>query len=83
MTSQKPIGGRSRKKATNLSIDADLLAAARKLKINLSRTFEMALAEKVRALQREAWLAENREAIEAHNRFVERHGVWSDGLRQF
>jgi post-segregation antitoxin (ccd killing protein) len=28
------------------------------------------------------WLAENRAALAAANAFVERHGFWSDGLRQ-
>jgi post-segregation antitoxin (ccd killing protein) len=26
---------------------------------------------------------DNREAIEAANRFVAEHGLWSDGLRKF
>jgi antitoxin CcdA len=33
--------------------------------------------------RRELWLAENREAIEAYNEHVSRHGVFSDGLRGF
>lgn len=73
--------GNAMKKATNVSIRSDLLADARKLKINLSAELEKRLDEIVRQHSREQWLRENREAIEAYNRHVEKHGVWSDGLR--
>ena len=71
------------KKATNVSIRTDLLEAARASKINLSATLERALIEELRSVQRERWREENREAIAAHNEFVEKHGVFSDGLRSF
>jgi antitoxin CcdA len=71
------------KKPTNLSINADLLAKARDLEINLSATLEQALAEAVRQHQRAAWLAANRDAIAAYNQQVEDQGVFSDGLRTF
>ena len=73
----------AQKKATNLSINEDLLARARELNINLSATLEQALGEALRQRQREQWLAENREAMEAYNAHVEKHGVFSDGLRSF
>ena len=31
----------------------------------------------------EAWLKKNRAALEAYNEHVEKHGVFSDGLRLF
>ncbi|BAU72302.1 MULTISPECIES: type II toxin-antitoxin system CcdA family antitoxin [Metapseudomonas] len=71
------------KKPTNLSVNSDLLNKARALDINLSATLEQALAETLRARQREVWLAENREAIAAYNQHVESDGVFSDGLRRF
>lgn len=71
------------KRPANLSINADLLAKARALDINLSATLEQALAEALRQHQREQWLAENRAAIEAYNQRVEAHGTFSDGLRSF
>ena len=46
-------------------------------------TFELALAAALREKQRTQWLAENRTAIEAYNDHVEKHGVFSDGLRSF
>jgi antitoxin CcdA len=71
------------KRPANLSVNGDLLNKARELEINLSATLEQALAEAVRRLQRERWLAENRGAMAAYNEYVETHGVFSDGLRSF
>lgn len=71
------------KKPANLSINSDLLDKAKRLNINLSATLEAALAEQLRAEQRNQWKAENANAIEAYNCFVEDNGVFSDGLRQF
>ena len=71
------------KKATNLSINSDLLSQARTMNINLSATLEQALAETLQQRQSEQWLAENQAAIAAYNERVEREGVFSDGLRAF
>jgi antitoxin CcdA len=71
------------RKATNLSIRTDLLEQARVLDINLSREFELHLAEVVRKRQAEQWVQANHAAIEAYNRHLERDGLWSDGLRSF
>jgi len=71
------------KKATNLSINADLLRQAKELNINLSQTLELHLAELVREARRQQWLAENKIAIEGYNQRIESQGVFSDGLRQF
>lgn len=74
---------RTRKIATNLSARADLVAAAKALGINLSEVFESALADAVRSHQQQAWLAENRDAIEAYNVRVARDGLFSDAWRKF
>ena len=71
------------KKSVNLSINASLLAAAKLSNINLSETLESSLTALLSQQARARWQAENQEAIAAHNQFVERHGLWSDGLRQF
>lgn len=71
------------KKPTNVSINSELLAKAKALKINLSATLESALTDLVRARQREQWKNDNREAIEAYNRMVEKQGTISDDLRSF
>ena len=80
---QSAYDARAPKRAANLSINADLLSRARKMDINLSATLEQALLEIVRKRQGEQWLAENRAAISAYNDHVEKHGVFSDGLRTF
>lgn len=71
------------KKAANLSIRADLLEEARAYKINLSQTLEAALQAELKKEKERRWLEENRAAIDAYNRHIERDGLWSDGLRLF
>jgi len=71
------------KKATNLSINSDLLRQTKELNINLSQTVEDYLSELVREAKRKQWLAENAEAIAAYNARIEKDGVFSEGLRRF
>jgi antitoxin CcdA len=71
------------KKATNLSINSDLLNKAKELNLNLSATLEQAVIEIVRQRQRERWLADNREAVDAYNTHVDKYGTFGDGLRSF
>ena len=71
------------KRATNVSINQGLLEEARALDINLSATLEKALEAEVRARRRERWLAENRDAIDAYNRRIERDGMLVDHVRAF
>ena len=70
---------KGKKKAVNVSLDAELLASAREQGMNLSAILERALAEERTRL----WLEENREAIEAYNEDVRANGVWSDGWRRW
>ena len=51
------------KSATNLSLRRDLVRRAKKLDLNLSEVVEAALEEKIAEVERERWLAENRDAI--------------------
>lgn len=69
------------KKPTNLSINSDLLAKARSLKLNLSATLESALADEVRKAERAQWLERNQNAIEASNKLAEKKGLFSDSYR--
>ncbi|MCO5120857.1 MAG: type II toxin-antitoxin system CcdA family antitoxin [Burkholderiaceae bacterium] len=71
------------RKATNVSVNSDLLAKARSLKINLSATLERALAEQVSAHQRESWKLRHRDAIAAYNELVTTHAGPGDKLRTF
>ena len=71
------------KKSANLSINSDLLRLAKENHINLSQALEQRLDEILREEQRRRWLTENLEAVNEYNSRVERHGVFSDGLRRF
>jgi antitoxin CcdA len=66
------------KKAVNLTINSDLLRQAREMKINLSQSLETKLEQLLREERARRWQEENREAIEAHNRYVEKFGVFND-----
>ncbi len=77
------VAARRRKKATNLSVDEDLLQQARRLNLNLSQVLEAGLADAIRQHESAEWLRKNRAALEAYNEHVEKHGVFSDGLRSF
>lgn len=71
------------KRPMQLHVNSDLLEKARELGVDLAATLEDALALEVHRRRREAWLEENREAIEVYNERVRQHGVFSAGLRGF
>jgi len=71
------------KKATNLSVNSDLLQKTRKLNINLSATLEQALNEKLKLIESDKWKNENKHAISVYNKFVEENGCFSDEYREF
>lgn len=71
------------RKAANLSIDADLLAEAKALSVNVSRAAEDGIARAVKAEKERLWKIENREALESWNAYVEEHGLPLAKYRQF
>jgi len=71
------------KKATNVTINSDLLQKAKSYKINISKNFEAYLAEVVKKREEQQWLEENRKAIDAQNERMEKYGSFSDGIRRF
>ena len=71
------------KKATNLSINSDLLKKSRALNINLSATLEQALKEKLAESKAEKWLKENKNSIQAYNDVIQKHGMFGDEYRKF
>ncbi len=73
----------ARKRRTNLTLNEDLVRAAREMGMNISGIAENALAVAVRERAKIQWETENAEAIRAHNERVARHGVFSDGIRRF
>lgn len=71
------------KRAANVSVNGALLEKAKALKINLSATLESALSEVVRARERDLWRSQNKSAIDAYNRLVEKQGTFGDDTRTF
>lgn len=71
------------RKPTNLSIDSSLLADAKLLGINISRSAEEGIAEAVREARKSAWLKNNRDALKSSNQFVNKQGLPLEDQRQF
>ncbi len=63
------------KRATNVSLAENLLSEAKALHINISQAAEAGVAQAIARRRSELWLAENQEAIESSNAFVEKHGL--------
>jgi antitoxin CcdA len=66
-------------KAEGPALPQKLLDEAVRLKVDIAGRSQ----DQVRDLVREAWIEENREAIEASNAWVERHGLPLAKYRQF
>ena len=72
-----------RRKPTNVSLDAALVADAKALGINLSRACETGLAAELKAERERQWREENAEAIASSNAYVEKYGLPLARYRQF
>ncbi|HEY0478727.1 MAG TPA: type II toxin-antitoxin system CcdA family antitoxin [Kofleriaceae bacterium] len=72
-----------RKAPTNLSLRIDLVQRAKALDLNLSEVVESALEQAIVAAEQARWLAENDDAIDYFNAFVEKHGLFGEEFRQF
>jgi antitoxin CcdA len=70
----------AQKKSVNLSIDAELVAKAKDLGLNLSRISTDAIAEAVRREAARKWQEENAEAIAAYNARIDAEGTLSDHI---
>ena len=71
------------RRATNVSLDADLVAEARALDLNVSRSCEAGLAAAVQEERRRRWIEDNRDAMEAANAWVGEHGLPLARYRMF
>jgi antitoxin CcdA len=72
-----------KRETVSLSLDTGLVAAAREAGLDLSRICETALREATRIEAGERWKEEHREAIEANNAWVEKHGLPLAKYRMF
>lgn len=68
------------RRRVSLTLPAEQLEQARAQRLDLSKVLEDALAARLSATQAQQWQDENREAIEHHNRRIERDGLWHRGL---
>lgn len=71
------------KKATNITLSADVLSEAKALGINISQACDQFLRELVAHEQERRWQEENVEFITAYNAGVEREGLPLDAWRAF
>lgn len=81
MNMQSKPSGRTR--PTNLSLDAELVAEARALGVNLSSAASSGLERAVKQARGEKWLEENRGALEDSNAYMEKHGLPLAKYRMF
>ena len=72
---------RSPRRATNVTVRADLVEEARLLQINLSKVLEARLEVLVKEARAARWKKDNQRAIAAYSRYFEKHGVWNDETR--
>ncbi|MCI1002244.1 type II toxin-antitoxin system CcdA family antitoxin [Ochrobactrum sp. C6C9] len=79
----RPESARTFKRATNLSIDNELLSEARQHKINISRAAEIGIAQAIAAAKSALWKDDNRPAIQSSNAYVEANGLPLERYRQF
>ena len=71
------------KKATNITLSADVLSEAKALGINISQACDQFLREMVKQEQTRRWQADNAEFIAAYNACAARDGLPLDAWRSF
>lgn len=63
------------RRPTQVTLSPSLLAEAQQLGIDLSRAAEMGIEAEVARRRQDTWLAQNAEALESSNAFVDAHGL--------
>ena len=71
------------RRATTVSLDQELVDAARELDISLSRACEQGLAREIKATREARWREENAEAISQYNAHIAKHGLLLARYRRF
>lgn len=71
------------KRAVNLSVDAEILAAAKAQGLNLSQVLEEELRRLTKDAREAKWREENRASIESYNRLIERAGVFGEEFQDW
>ena len=73
----------AKKKATNLSINSDLLKKAKELHINISNSLEKTLIQLIKEKEIKNWEKENKISINSYNERITKNGTFSDTIRSF
>jgi antitoxin CcdA len=75
MAMNRPARFEGPKKATNVSLSADLVEEAKRLGLNVSEACQAGLAAEVKKAREAVWKEENRAAIESWNDYTRKHGL--------
>lgn len=74
----------------SIELDSEAVEAAAAAGLDLSQVLTEALRRRLPALHAEErervareWYEENKEAVDWYNRYIEEHGLFSDGFRTF
>ena len=70
------------KRAINLSLNAQVLEAAKAMGMNISQTVDELLTREVLQRSLQQWNDDNRQAIAAYNARIEREGTFSQRIRE-
>lgn len=82
-TTKKQSRSRPAKRATNLSLSADVLDAAKSLQLNVSHICDNYLRDVVQQEQTRRWRSEHADFIAAYNATIETEGLPLDEWRTF
>ena len=73
----------ARRKATNITLEPELLKLAKQFDVNLSQAAEAGIAQAVARRRAEKWLEANAQALASSNEYVEKNGLPLSGFRNF
>jgi len=73
----------ARRKATNITLEPELLKLAKQFDVNLSQAAEAGIAQAVARRRAEKWLEANAHALASSNEYVEKNGLPLSGFRNF
>ena len=71
----RPVRFEGPKKATNVSLSAELVEEAKRLGLNVSEACQTGLAAEVKKAREAEWKEENRAAIESWNEYTRKNGL--------
>ncbi|MBV9528934.1 type II toxin-antitoxin system CcdA family antitoxin [Sphingomonas sp.] len=74
---------RRKRAATNVTLDAELVAQARKLGVSISEASNQGLERAVKKAEAERWLKENKPALDSYNEWIEANGLPLERHRLF